>query len=136
MVEDYNGWASKSPALLAYLLFSTLHTMPTTVHSTQVNRTELSGTYNYKVLPRATSFRVAGLLPGHDGEDIVCKLHTSDWESIPEYEAISYAWGDSELKASVVCDGKTIVVTQSLHSALSHFKYPDESRRVWADALW
>jgi hypothetical protein len=110
--------------------------MPTSVHFTGINRTELSGTYNYKVLPSATSFRVAELLPGHDGEDIVCKLHTSDWESIPEYEAISYAWGDPKLKAPVFCDGKTIEVTKSLHSGLSHFRYPDESRLVRADALW
>jgi hypothetical protein len=83
MVQDYNRWASKSPALLVYLLFSTLHTMPTSVYSTETNRTEFSGTWNYKVLLSATSFRFAELLPRHDGDDIKYKLRTSDWKSIP-----------------------------------------------------
>jgi hypothetical protein len=58
----------------------------------------------------------------------VCKLHTNNCESVPEYEAISHAWDDPKLKASVLYDGQTTEVTKSLHSALSHFRYPNKSR--------
>jgi hypothetical protein len=110
--------------------------MPTSVHSAEVNRTDLSGDYDYDFLPRAQSFRVAELLPGYNGEDIICKLHIAEWESTPKYEAISYAWGDPKSTTFVFCDGKTIEVTKSLHTALSHFRYEDRSRFIWADALW
>ncbi|KAH8714833.1 heterokaryon incompatibility protein-domain-containing protein [Phaeosphaeriaceae sp. PMI808] len=109
--------------------------MPTSVHSTEVNLTDLDGDYGYNILPSANSFRVAELLPGRDGDDIICKLHTAEWESTPEYEAISYAWGDPKVKAPVFCDGKTIEVNRSIHTALSHFRYEDRSLFIWADAL-
>ncbi|KAF2658267.1 hypothetical protein K491DRAFT_624949 [Lophiostoma macrostomum CBS 122681] len=109
--------------------------MPTSVHSKQINTTELGGDYDYNVLPSAQSFRVAEILPGCDGDDISCKLYTAEWTSTPEYEAISYAWGDPKLTAPVFCDGKAIEVTKSLHTALSHFRSEDKSRFVWADAL-
>jgi hypothetical protein len=104
--------------------------------STEVNRTDSSGDYEYNVLPRAQSFRVAELLPGRNGDGIVCKLHTAEWESTPKYKGISYAWGDPKATAFVFCDGKTIEVTKSLRAALSHFRYEDRSRFLWADALW
>jgi hypothetical protein len=110
--------------------------MPTSVHSTEVNRTDLSGDCEYDVLPRAESFRVAELLPGHNGDDTICRLHIAEWESTQEYEAISYAWGDPTSTALVYYEGKTIEVTKSLHAALSHFRYEERSRFIWAYALW
>ncbi|KAF1992784.1 hypothetical protein P154DRAFT_595250 [Amniculicola lignicola CBS 123094] len=95
----------------------------------------LGNGYDYQGLPSAKSFRVAELLPGRDGDDIVCKLHTTEWESHPEYEGISYAWGDPKLKAPIFCDGKILEVNKSIHTALSHFRYEDRSRFIWADTI-
>lgn len=97
---------------------------------------DLGGDYDYNILPNAMAFRVAEILPGREGDNITCKLHTVEWGSTPDFEAISYAWGDPKVTAPVFCEGKAIAVTRNLHTALSHFRYADRSRFVWADALW
>ncbi|EGU75666.1 hypothetical protein FOXB_13815 [Fusarium oxysporum f. sp. conglutinans Fo5176] len=51
--------------------------------------------------------------------------------SIPEYEAISYAWGDLNQKTDIICHGKRLKVTQNLYNALGHFKQRDRSRYLW-----
>lgn len=100
------------------------------------NRTDSRDSYNYSALPSATSFRVAELLPGNTGDDVYFALHIVEWEDLPQYEAISYAWGDPTVKAPVFCEGRVIEVTRNLHAALSHFRYEDKSRFLWADTLW
>jgi hypothetical protein len=106
------------------------------MQSTSLNRTDSGDQYIYNALPTAKSFRVAEVFPGRDGDGIYCKLHIVDWVTTPNYEAISYAWGDPNIKAPVICDGSIIQVTQSLHTALEHLRHEDRSRFVWADALW
>jgi hypothetical protein len=104
-------------------------------HVIPMIRAGLGTHYDYDTLPSAPSFRVVELLPGNNG-DIICKLHTVFWEADPEYEAISYAWGDSNSKEQVLCDGKSVEVTKNLYTALTHLRYEDRSRFLWADALW
>jgi hypothetical protein len=105
-------------------------------HSAGSIRSDLGGSYTYDILPSEKSLRIAELLLGSNNDDVSIKLHTVEWESLPEYEAISYAWGDPTVKAPVFCDGQVIEVTQNLHTALSHFRHKDKSRFLWADALW
>lgn len=92
--------------------------------------------YSYKNLPSDTSFRVAELLPGNDIHPIECRLQTVEWSEDPQYEAISYAWGDPTDRKTVVCDGGLVSITATLHAALTHFRSGAHSRIVWADALW
>jgi hypothetical protein len=102
---------------------------------TPVIRAGSSSDYDHNTLPSAPSFRVVELLPGNDG-DISCKLHTVLLEADLEYEAISYAWGDTNSTALVFCDGKPFEVTKNLSTALTHLRYEDRSRFLWTDALW
>ena len=94
--------------------------------------------YLYDDLPKPPpdSFRVAEILPGEGDEPVSCVLHTTDWNDPPKYEAVSFAWGDANAKAKVLCNGKIIEVTQSLYKALSHLRFQDRSRLLYADALW
>jgi hypothetical protein len=94
--------------------------------------------YEYENLPNPppASFRVAELLPGKDGDAVTCLLRQIDWSNLPEYEALSYTWGDINARATVICKGKRVEVTQSLYGALAHLRYQDRSRLVYADALW
>jgi hypothetical protein len=92
--------------------------------------------YQYEDLPTQSSFRVLELLPRQEGNPVSCLLHIVDWSNPLEYEAISYAWGDSNAKAPVTCNGKRLMVTQSLHKGLTHFRFQDRSRFMWADAIW
>ena len=92
--------------------------------------------YQYENLPTKTLVRVAELLPGKEGDPISCSIHVMDWSNPLEYEAVSYAWGDPSAIAPVICDGKTLEVTRSLYIGLTHLRFQDRSRFLWADALW
>jgi hypothetical protein len=61
--------------------------------------------YQFVDLQTETSFRVLELLPGRDDAPISSLLHLADWTRPHEYEAVSYAWGDPELKATIKCHG-------------------------------
>ncbi|KAF4945241.1 hypothetical protein FGADI_12101 [Fusarium gaditjirri] len=93
--------------------------------------------YMYQELGTQTSFRIAEILPGNDNDPIQCLVHSASWpdHSIPEYEAISYVWGDLTQKADIICHGKRLKVTQNLYDALGHFRHSDRSRYLWADAI-
>jgi hypothetical protein len=53
----------------------------------------------------------------------------------PEYEALSYAWGDSSKPRQIRCNNRALSVTQSLYSALRDIRDPIKSRTIWADAI-
>ncbi|KAI0550535.1 heterokaryon incompatibility protein-domain-containing protein [Xylaria curta] len=90
-------------------------------------------TYHYRLLPM--SFRVAELLPGKPGDPISCLLHEVEWSNIPQYEALSYAWGDPDDRLTIIIHDKRLEITKSLHVALTHLRYEDKARLLWADAL-
>ncbi len=58
---------------------------------------------------------------------------------MPEFEALSYAWGSSENRGDVwiVTDSglQILKVTQKLHEALHHLRYETEPRVLWIDAI-
>lgn len=55
--------------------------------------------FQFDDLTSLTAFRIIELLPGHY-EDPICFLsHTVDLESPPQYEAISYVWGGTNVRA-------------------------------------
>jgi hypothetical protein len=91
--------------------------------------------YVYKELP-LNSFRVLELLPAAEHESLAVCLHQADWTDPPKYEAISYAWGNSSTRVSILCDGCVLYISPSLSSALTQFRRSDSSRFLWADAIW
>ncbi|KAI1264749.1 heterokaryon incompatibility protein-domain-containing protein [Xylariaceae sp. FL1019] len=95
--------------------------------------TKTRDTYHYKLLPM--SIRIAELLPGKSDEPLSCLLHEFEWSNLPKYEALSYAWGDPEDKSSIIIHDKKLEITKSLQVALSHLRYEDKARLLWADAI-
>ena len=90
--------------------------------------------YIYERLPRAGQIRLLELQPGTG--DIHFTLTTACLHEKPEYEVISYCWGDASNPKTVYCDGKSgIQVTNSLYTALQRFRKPDQARTLWADAV-
>jgi hypothetical protein len=92
--------------------------------------------YYYEALPLAFSFRVLELLPGLPDDAISYELHLVDLTRPPDYEAISYAWGDPMKRVRTLCHNKDLYITRNLQLALLHLRQPDRSRFLWADALW
>lgn len=91
--------------------------------------------YKYSALPHQHSFRYLILLPGEKDDEICYRLTVSDMRKPPAYEAISYTWGDPNIKVPSFCDGKLLEITPSLQEGLRHLRYKSETRLLWADAV-
>ncbi|KAF2269172.1 heterokaryon incompatibility, partial [Lojkania enalia] len=51
------------------------------------------------------------------------------------YEALSYTWGGQGLTEPIFCNGKSLLITKNLHSALLKLRLRQESRLLWVDAI-
>jgi len=89
----------------------------------------------YKQLASPTTIRVLHVHPASKTDPLTCSLEHCDLNNDPEYEAISYVWGDSDLACSVTCDSMVTPVTRSLHEALLRVRLPDRLRTLWIDGL-
>ncbi|KAF2690803.1 hypothetical protein K458DRAFT_63191 [Lentithecium fluviatile CBS 122367] len=100
-----------------------------------------SATYHYTPLLSESSFRVFRLLtpqPGLVVPDIIeIELYEADLDTAtPEFEAISYAWGQEEADATIICNGLPFLVTPNVVSVLKALLHRPESLRVlWLDSI-
>ena len=84
---------------------------------------------------RPQQIRLLTLLPdeGEDGQ-ILCNLNIVSLEDEPEYDAISYVWGDFSATIPVSISGRQVHITSNLDGALRCLRTA-EPRVVWADQL-
>jgi hypothetical protein len=75
------------------------------------------------------------LQAGAWGDPIRCSLRTVRLEDDPQYEALSYAWGDPAICRPIIVDGRECQATVNLVSALRRLRFLDQARRLWIDAL-
>ncbi|KAH7119300.1 heterokaryon incompatibility protein-domain-containing protein [Dactylonectria macrodidyma] len=89
--------------------------------------------YQYKKLEEPRQTRLLHLLPG-TGE-LYFNLESVNLDDNPEYEAISYCWGNAKDTRAVCCEKDSLQITVSLFSALKQLRFPDRPRTLWADAV-
>lgn len=53
----------------------------------------------------------------------------------PEYEAVSYAWGDTSLRGTMFLCDQLIDIPSSSEKVLRHFRLAQDERILWIDAL-
>ena len=75
------------------------------------------------------------LQPSTAGVEIQCSIETVSLFDRPEYEALSYVWGDASIQRIINFDGIQFPVAKNLAIALHHLRLPEKPRRVWVDAL-
>lgn len=83
-------------------------------------------------------FRVAILQPATDhSAPLCCELAevVLDNHNHPDYEAISYVWGDPNDRALLRVEDAEFSVTANLALALRYLRLPHEPRTLWADAI-
>ncbi|KAK7183477.1 hypothetical protein DPSP01_008515 [Paraphaeosphaeria sporulosa] len=81
------------------------------------------------------SFRVLELQPGHTSSPVQCNLLNAALDDAPNYEALSYCWGDPKDTQTITCDGRSFPVTRNLHEALVGLRRRSGKRTLWVDAL-
>ena len=92
--------------------------------------------YRYRELDSASStIRLVTILPGDFASEIVCSLSHVELSTSPEYEALSYVWGDMTQTVRIVLDGFYFQVTTKLERALRFLRNPTSPRVMWVDSI-
>ncbi|KAH8651188.1 heterokaryon incompatibility protein-domain-containing protein [Xylariales sp. PMI_506] len=66
---------------------------------------------------------------------IRCQLTTYPLNNAPEYEALSYVWGQQTKRQFVVCNNSDIAITLNLADALLRLRDPDSPKLLWVDSI-
>jgi hypothetical protein len=95
--------------------------------------------YIYTPLFGIHSSRVLHLKSGSNADPLGGILETVDLEDHPQYEALSYEWGDPEKHRSILLHNNSLLrINTSLYHALQDMRYENDSkgtRTIWADAV-
>ncbi|TVY42784.1 Heterokaryon incompatibility protein 6,OR allele [Lachnellula subtilissima] len=91
----------------------------------------------YAELDRSQNLiRLLHLSPASSQDDTIkCRFTVVLLDDKPDYEALSYAWGDVTDTRSIEVEGKAVSITSNLHLALQYLRLEDKERALWADAL-
>lgn len=79
--------------------------------------------------------RLLELQPGAQNDPVVIRLFLVELEHAPDYDALSYVWGDTKTTLPITCNGRPFGVTVNLNAALVRLRYTDQVRILWADAI-
>jgi hypothetical protein len=93
--------------------------------------------YDYKPLEHSDSIRLIDLLPGLRGTPLSCNIIEVQIADRPQYEALSYAWGDPIFSHSIqeLTKSTHLRITVNLHDALQAIRHEHKSRILWIDAI-
>ncbi|KAI0101857.1 heterokaryon incompatibility protein-domain-containing protein [Nemania sp. FL0031] len=91
--------------------------------------------YQYTGLSPGPVFRFLILQPGQGKETLKCSIYTSLLNEAPDYEAVSYVWGLRTRDQTIMCNGKALMITQSLTKVLHRLRLPNDPRVLWADSI-
>ncbi|RYP15780.1 hypothetical protein DL765_005506 [Monosporascus sp. GIB2] len=91
--------------------------------------------------PERREIRILALQPGVFEEPLRCSIATTDLDTSPVYNALSYVWGDPSSSNipgnTVLLDGHPFPVTANLLTALRHLRPPAGAgaTALWVDAV-
>ncbi|MCJ1328320.1 hypothetical protein MMC10_004996 [Thelotrema lepadinum] len=66
---------------------------------------------------------------------IVCRLIHTTLTETPEYETLSYVWGDPEENVEILLQGVRFSIRKNLYRALRRLRLSNQSRTLWVDAI-
>jgi hypothetical protein len=84
--------------------------------------------------------RILEILAGSEDEEVHCQLRYIKLDGLTEYNALSYAWGDtSKLQVDIYIDGQKLKVTENCKSALLELRREavtrSQTQLIWIDAI-
>ena len=99
--------------------------------------------YQYTELPIVTQpntdsyIRLVTLLPGEKEGEISCSIAVHQLSQSPQYEAVSYCWGDPANKTQIKLDGeeKLLSIPSNLNSFLLCMRAKGPKRTLWVDSV-
>lgn len=79
--------------------------------------------------------RLVVLQPAKWNSPIKCHLIIKCLDEDPDYQALSYFWGDPKALRPISLQGRIVQISRNLESSLRHLRYEDRERTLWVDAL-
>ena len=79
--------------------------------------------------------RLVRLKPGAGDAMISCTFCTVLLDSKPDYEALSYVWGNAKDQEDILLDNQMVKVGKNLEAALRYLRFEDKGRDIWVDAV-
>lgn len=64
-----------------------------------------------------------------------CNIFHTSLDAHPQYEALSYAWGNPDFSRTIYANSFLLPVSTHLHEALLRLRRPSEKRTMWIDAI-
>ena len=98
-------------------------------------RSNVMASYVYERLCHPSSIRLIRYLSNDNPDEISLSLSEYQLDSAPDYQALSYVWGNPARNKSVVCNGYHFKVSSSLFTALQRIRTRSPNVPVWADAI-
>jgi hypothetical protein len=89
----------------------------------------------YSPLSKDTSTRLLVLHPGQFEDPVHCDLNEIDLDDSPEYDALSYTWGDSKKETMIFVNDQPVLVRTNLYNFLRRLRHVSHSETLWVDAL-
>jgi hypothetical protein len=95
------------------------------------------------VVPRRSSavrssdreIRLLDLLPGERDDPIRCATRVISLDQHPEFETVSYVWGDRKGEMAIEVSGQPISITNNLYAGLLQLRHVKEGRTLWIDQI-
>ncbi|KAN0114672.1 HET domain containing protein [Hyaloscypha variabilis] len=79
--------------------------------------------------------RLVFLNAGQRKDEITAILMVTSLRWAPEFEALSYVWGDPLITRPIQLNGQPFQVTENLEAALRRLRHIDRVRIMWIDAI-
>ena len=80
-------------------------------------------------------FRIFKLLPGSWLDQICCEIHVVLLDARPEYEAVSYVWGNCSLKGQIRLGGENFSVASNTEAVFRRLRHRENAKSLWLDAI-
>ncbi|KAF2803190.1 HET-domain-containing protein [Mytilinidion resinicola] len=89
---------------------------------------------NLRLREPGNSIRLLALLPG-EGPTLAATIYCEDLSSSPNYEALSYVWGEMKAGYIIEVEGTKIEITPNLYHAFQGLRLKQSPRVLWIDSL-
>lgn len=90
----------------------------------------------YTPLEQGTKqIRLLHVLPGRLEDLVSCSLQICDLADEPQYETISYVWGNENDRSDISLDSHDTSVPASAARAIRRVRFQDRIRVIWIDAV-
>lgn len=91
--------------------------------------------YIHEKMVTIKEIRLLRLYPSPISRVIRCHMEHHSLDNAPQYEAISYNWGDSSRIQRILVDECWLKVTQNAYDALYNRSFYARTRHVWIDSV-